>query len=93
MQQFAKAMSGEQNLPMVPEDQLDFVIKLYDLNRVRMHQDLSGWVGGRTWNCCGMRELHSYSMCAVSSLGAVSLASYPPFSLLPPRPAGRANHK
>jgi hypothetical protein len=35
MQQFVKAVSGEENLPLVPEEQLEFTMKLYDLNQVR----------------------------------------------------------
>lgn len=34
MQDFVKSVSGEENLPMVPEEQLDFTMKLYDLNQV-----------------------------------------------------------
>lgn len=35
MQEFVKSVSGEANLPLVPEEQLDFTMKLYDLNQVR----------------------------------------------------------
>lgn len=34
MQEFVKAVSGEANLPLVPEEQLEFTMKLYDLNQV-----------------------------------------------------------
>lgn len=34
MQEFVKAVSGEANLPLVPDEQLDFTLKLYDLNQV-----------------------------------------------------------
>ena len=34
MQQFVKTVSGEANLPLVPEEQLEFTMKLYDLNQV-----------------------------------------------------------
>lgn len=34
MQEFVKSVSGEANLPLVPDEQLDFTMKLYDLNQV-----------------------------------------------------------
>lgn len=34
MQDFVKSVSGEVNLPLVPDEQLDFTMKLYDLNQV-----------------------------------------------------------
>lgn len=34
MEEFVKSVSGENNLPLVPEEQLDFTMKLYDLNQV-----------------------------------------------------------
>lgn len=35
MQEFVKQVSGDANLPLVPEEQIDFTLKLYDLNQVR----------------------------------------------------------
>jgi hypothetical protein len=34
MRDFVKSVSGEVNLPLVPDEQLDFTMKLYDLNQV-----------------------------------------------------------